>query len=60
MAFMTPICRFCWASSAETVNFSSGCLASGQAALDPANPLVSGDGKVNTSYIAKGCSGNAV
>ncbi|MDH4042135.1 MAG: Ig-like domain-containing protein, partial [Gammaproteobacteria bacterium] len=46
------------ASSAETVNFSSGCLASGQAALDPANPLVSGDGKVNTSYIAKGCSGN--
>ncbi len=46
------------ASSAETVTFSSGCLSSGQAALDPANPLISGDGKVNTSYIAQGCSGN--
>ncbi len=46
------------ASSAESVTFSSGCLASGQATLDPANPLLPGDGKVNTSYIAKGCSGN--
>jgi hypothetical protein len=46
------------ASSAETVSFSSGCIAAGQATLDPASPLVSGDGKINTSYTAQGCSGN--
>jgi len=46
------------ASSAETVSFSSGCIASGQAVLDPVSPITSGDGKVSTSYRAKGCSGN--
>lgn len=46
------------ASSAETVTFSSGCIASGQAILDPVSPIVSGDGKVSTSYRAAGCSGN--
>jgi len=46
------------ASSAETVAFSSGCIAAGQAVLDPVSPITSGDGKVSTSYRAKGCSGN--
>ncbi|MBP6724514.1 MAG: hypothetical protein KA137_06725 [Halioglobus sp.] len=46
------------ASSAETVSFSSGCIAAGQAVLDPVSPITSGDGKVSTSYRAKGCSGN--
>lgn len=46
------------ASSAETVAFSSGCIASGQAILDPVSPIISGDGKVSTSYQAAGCSGN--
>jgi hypothetical protein len=46
------------ASSSETVSFSSGCIASGQAILDPVSPVVSGDGKVSTSYRPSGCSGN--
>jgi len=46
------------ASSAETVAFSSGCIAAGQAVLDPVSPITSGDGKVSTSYRAKGCSGD--
>ena len=45
------------ASSSETVAFSSGCIASGQAVLDPVSPIVSGDGKVSTSYRPRGCSG---
>lgn len=45
------------ASSAETVAFSSGCIAAGQAVLDPVSPITSGDGKVSTSYRASGCSG---
>jgi hypothetical protein len=45
-------------SSSESVTFSSGCIASGQAVLDPASPVVSGDGKVSTSYRPSGCSGN--
>ncbi len=45
-------------SSSESVTFSSGCIASGQAVLDPVSPVVSGDGKVSTSYRPSGCSGN--
>ena len=46
------------ASSSESVAFSSGCIASGQAVLDPNSPVVSGDGKISTSYTAAGCSGD--
>lgn len=44
--------------NAESVTFSSGCISSGQAVIAPANPVPSGDGKVNTSYEAAGCSGD--
>jgi hypothetical protein len=45
-------------NSAESVSFSSGCIVSGQAVLDPANPVMSGDGRISTSYRAAGCFGN--
>ncbi len=45
-------------SSSESISFSSGCIASGQAVLDPVSPVVSGDGKVSTSYRPAGCSGD--
>lgn len=45
-------------STSESVSFSSGCIASGQAILDPVSPVLSGDGKVSTSYRPSGCSGD--
>lgn len=46
------------ADSSESITFSSGCIAAGQAVIDPVNPVVSGNGKISTSYSAQGCSGN--
>ena len=41
-----------------SVTFDSGCLASGQATLEPVSPVTTGDGKISASYVASGCSGN--
>ena len=43
--------------SAEQVRFTSGCLSSAQASLDPASPVVTGNGRVFTTYTPSGCSG---
>jgi len=45
-------------NNSESVTFSSGCLSSGQAVLDPPNPIVTGNGRVNTTYSSTGCTGN--
>ena len=45
-------------TGSQSVTFDSGCLASGQATLEPANPVTTGDGKISASYVAAGCSGN--
>ncbi len=44
-------------SESEQVLFSSGCLSSGLATLDSANPLTTVNGQVSTLYRAEGCSG---
>jgi hypothetical protein len=44
-------------STAESVSFSSSCLSSGLATLDPINPIISVNGQVLTTYSAKGCVG---
>ncbi len=41
-----------------TVGFSSSCLASNLATLDPADPVTTTEGRVLVTYTAKGCSGN--
>tara|TARA_R110001592_G_scaffold363323_1_gene683909 strand:- start:1579 stop:3801 length:2223 start_codon:yes stop_codon:yes gene_type:complete len=46
------------AEGSQTVAFDSGCLSAAQSTLDPESPVISGDGKVNASYIAAGCAGN--
>ncbi len=44
-------------STAESVSFSSSCLSSGLATLDPISPIISVNGQVLTTYSAKGCVG---
>tara|TARA_R110001599_G_scaffold353463_1_gene592964 strand:- start:6177 stop:8408 length:2232 start_codon:yes stop_codon:yes gene_type:complete len=46
------------AEGSQTVSFDSGCISSAQATLEPESPIVSGDGKINVSYLAAGCAGN--
>lgn len=41
----------------QDVIFSSPCLSSGLAMLDPTSPVTTINGQVSTSYIAAGCSG---
>ena len=45
-------------TGSQSITFDSGCLASGQATLEPVSPIMTGDGKVSASYVAAGCSGN--
>jgi hypothetical protein len=45
-------------TGSQSVTFDSGCLASGQATLEPVSPVMTGDGKISASYVAAGCSGN--
>ncbi|MEZ5571979.1 MAG: hypothetical protein R3E64_08125 [Halioglobus sp.] len=44
-------------TTAEEVRFNSGCIAAGQATINPANPK-SANGVASTLYTAAGCSGN--
>jgi hypothetical protein len=44
--------------TAESVRFSSDCLSTGRAALDPESPINTVTGEVTTSYTAQGCSGD--
>nr|CAI78730.1 hypothetical protein [uncultured Gammaproteobacteria bacterium] len=43
--------------TAQQVAFTSGCLSSGLATLDPASPVTTVNGQVSTIYKAAGCSG---
>lgn len=43
--------------TAEQVRFSSGCIAAGQAAINPGSPITSVNGQVSTTYTASGCAG---
>lgn len=45
-------------TGSQSISFDSGCLASGQATLDPISPIITGDGKISVSYVAAGCAGN--
>lgn len=44
-------------NTVEEVRFNSGCIASGQATTNPANPVSTANGEASTLYTAAGCSG---
>ena len=45
-------------TSTETINITSDCLATGDAALDPISPLETSTGSARATYTASRCSGN--
>lgn len=45
-------------TTAEDVRFNSGCIAGGQAVINPVNPVGAANGEASTLYTATGCAGN--
>ncbi|MCR9104929.1 MAG: hypothetical protein NXI15_06550 [Gammaproteobacteria bacterium] len=44
-------------TTSEEVRFNSGCIAAGQATINPENPTTSINGQASTLYTAAGCTG---